>query len=146
MLISPQTWRRTFKPRLATFISTLKAINPELKVAYHSDGVIEPIIPDLIEVGLDVLNPVQPRCMDPARIKRAYGDRLCFWGSMDEQGTLPFGKPVDVEREVLTRLRTLGCGGGLILGPTHHVQLDTPLENFWAMAHTIARTPYSALG
>lgn len=142
MLISPETWRKFFKPRLATFISTLKSINPDIKVAYHSDGFIYPIIPELIEIGLDVLNPIQPRSMDPEQIKREFGRKLCFWGSIDEQYTLPFGAPDDVRQEVLARLQTLGKGGGLILGPTHHVQLDTPLENFWAMVNTITNTPY----
>lgn len=145
MLISPAHWRRYFKPRLAHFIASLKAINPRLKVAYHSDGCIYPIIPELIEIGLDVLNPIQPRSMDPVRLKREYGDHLCFWGSMDEQRTLPFGRPEDVGNEVLSRLGTLGKNGGLILGPTHHVQLDTPMENFWAMIHTITGTPYASL-
>jgi uroporphyrinogen decarboxylase len=145
MLISPDTWRRFFKPRMATFISTLKSINPELKVAYHSDGLIYPIIPDLIEIGLDVLNPIQPRSMAPEEVKKKFGDKLCFWGSMDEQHTLPFGTPADVEREVIARLRTLGKNGGLVIGPTHHVQLDTPLENFWAMVNTVTQTPYSSI-
>ncbi len=144
MLISPRAWRRFFKPRMAHFIASLKAINPQVKVAYHSDGNILPIIPDLVEIGLDVLNPIQPACMDPARLKREFGDRLCFWGSMDEQHTLPFGSPEDVKREVLNRLDTLGRNGGLILGPTHHVQLDTPLENFWAMVNTILQSPCHA--
>lgn len=142
MLIAPATWRKFFKPRVANFIAEVKAINPQVKVAYHSDGVIDPIIPDLIEVGLDVLNPIQPACMDPAQIKQKYGENLCFWGSLDVQHTLPFGTPADVRGEVLSRLQTLGKGGGLILGPTHHVQLDTPLENFWAMIDTITQTPY----
>ena len=81
MMISPNAWRRFLKPRMAEFISTLKAINPEIKIAYHSDGNIERIIPELIEIGLDVLNPVQPASMDPAKLKRQYGDKLCFWGS-----------------------------------------------------------------
>jgi uroporphyrinogen decarboxylase len=144
MLISPGHWRRYLKPRLANFIATLKGINPRLKVAYHSDGCIYSIIPELIEIGLDVLNPVQPASMDPVRLKREYGRKLCFWGSMDEQRTLPFGTPEDVSSEVLTRLRTLGANGGLILGPTHHVQLDTPMENFWAMINTITGTAYRA--
>jgi uroporphyrinogen-III decarboxylase len=145
MLIAPRTWRRFFKPRMATFIATLKDINPDVKIAYHSDGLIYPIIPDLIEIGLDVLNPLQPRCMDPEKIKREYGDRLCFWGSIDEQYTLPFGTPAEVEWEVRKRLETLGKNGGLIIGPTHHVQLDTPLENFWAMVNTVTETPYSSV-
>jgi uroporphyrinogen-III decarboxylase len=114
-------------------------------VAYHSDGVVYPIIPDLIEIGLDVLNPIQPACMDPERLKRDFGDRLCFWGSLDEQYTLPFGSPQDVQQEVIKRLTSLGKGGGLIIGPTHHVQLDTPLENFWSMVNTITQTPYATL-
>jgi uroporphyrinogen decarboxylase len=142
MLIAPQTWRRFLKPRLATFISTLKSIDPAVKVAYHSDGNILPIIPDLIEIGLDLLNPIQPRSMDPAEVKKKFGHKLCFWGAIDEQHTLPFGAPAEVKTEVLTRLETIGQNGGLILGPTHHVQLDTPLENFWAMVNTITKTPY----
>ncbi len=133
MIISPKMWRQLFKPRMANFIAELKAINPQVKVAYHSDGNIYPIIPDLVEIGLDVLNPIQPASMDPARLKQEYGDKLCFWGSVDEQHTLPFGSAADVRSEVLTRLKTIGKNGGLILGPTHHVQLDTPMENFWAL-------------
>jgi uroporphyrinogen-III decarboxylase len=143
MIISPETWRRFFKPRMAEFFSSLKNINPHIKIAYHSDGDIEPIIPDLIEIGLDVLNPVQPACMDPARLKARYGDRLCFWGTIDEQYTLPFGTPEQVAAEVKLRLETAGQNGGLIIGPTHHVQLDTPLENFRAMHETILNPHYS---
>ena len=145
LLISPETWRKHLKPRLAAYFSTLKGINPDMKIAYHSDGNILPIIPDLIEIGLDVLNPIQPRSMEPAEVKKKFGDRLCFWGSIDEQYTLPYGSPAEVEAEVKTRLETLGHRGGLIIGPTHHVQLDTPLENFWAMVNAITRTPYNAL-
>jgi uroporphyrinogen-III decarboxylase len=137
MLISPKMWRKYFKPRMAQFIQELKEINPSLKVAYHTDGNVEPIIPELIEIGIDVLNPVQPASMNPAKIKKLYGDKLCFWGTIDEQHTLPFGTPQEVRAEVLERLRTVGRGGGLILSPTHHVQLDTPMENFRAMIDAI---------
>ena len=145
LLISPSHWRKFLKPRLANFIAELKGLNPQLKVAYHSDGMIYPIIPELIEIGLDVLNPVQPACMDPARLKADFGSQLCFWGSIDEQYTLPFGSPESVQAEVVQRLKTIGKDGGLILGPTHHVQLDTPMNNFWAMINTILQTPYSSL-
>jgi uroporphyrinogen decarboxylase len=133
LLFSPRHWRRFLKPRMAELCARLKAINPELKIAYHTDGCVYALIPELIEIGIDVLNPVQPAAMDPRRLKREYGRELCFWGSMDEQHTLPFGRPDEVRDEVRDRIATLGAGGGLILGPTHHVQLDTPLENFWAM-------------
>ncbi len=145
MLISPKMWRQFFKPRMANFIAEIKSLNPNLKVAYHTDGKVNPIIPDLIEIGLDVLNPIQPASMDPAQVKKEYGDHLCFWGTIDEQRTLPFGKPSDVEAEVRHRLRTVGKDGGLILSPTHHVQLDTPLENFWMMVNTISNTPCSSI-
>jgi uroporphyrinogen decarboxylase len=142
MLISPAHWRKYLKPLMAEFISEIKTLNPALKVAYHSDGLVTPIIPELIEIGLDILNPIQPACMDPAKLKTEFGDRLCFWGSIDEQFTLPFGAPEQVRQEVLLRLNTIGKGGGLIIGPTHHVQLDTPMENFWTMVETIQNTPY----
>lgn len=142
MLISPKHWRRFLKPRMATFIAELKAINPAVKVAYHSDGNILPIIPELIEIGVDVLNPIQPASMDPAEIGQQFGDRLCFWGCIDEQHSLPFGTPESIRAEVRERLQTIGKDGGLILGPTHHVQLDTPLPNFWAMVDTIRETRY----
>jgi uroporphyrinogen-III decarboxylase len=146
MMISPRMWRKYLKPRMVNFISELKAVNPDIKIAYHSDGNIMRVIPDLIEIGVDVLNPIQPASMDPAQIKREFGNQLCFWGSIDEQHTLPFGSAADVEAEVRHRLETIGRDGGLILAPTHHVQLDTPLENFWAMVNTITRTPYRVLG
>ena len=145
MLFSPNMWRQFLKPRMANFIAEIKSLNPNLKVAYHTDGKIDPIIPDLIEIGLDVLNPVQPASMDPAKLKEKYGDQLCFWGTIDEQHTLPFGRPSDVEAEVRERLQTVGVDGGLILSPTHHVQLDTPMENFWAMVKTITETTYSSI-
>ncbi|MGA2477330.1 MAG: uroporphyrinogen decarboxylase family protein [Spirochaetia bacterium] len=144
MLIAPDMWRRFLKPLLARFFSELKSMNPRLKIAYHSDGDIRPIIPDLIEIGLDVLNPVQPACMNPAELKRTYGRNLCYWGTIDEQHTLPFGTPQDVKAEVETRLRTVGRGGGLIIGPTHHVQMDTPMENLLALVDSVRSLPYGA--
>jgi hypothetical protein len=83
--------------------------------------------------------------MDPAKLKDAYGDLLCFWGSIDIQKTIPFGTPGDVRDEVLLRLRTIVRSGGLPIGPTHNLQLDTPLENFWAMIDAIRQTPCSSL-
>ncbi len=137
MLMSPATWRRYFKPRMANLIAALKQINPQVKIAYHSDGVIYPIIAELVEIGIDVLNPIQPAAVNPAKVKKDFGDRLCFWGSIDLQQTLPYGTPADVAAEVRTRLETIGANGGLIIGPTHNIQLDTPLENLWAMVRAI---------
>ena len=82
MLFAPATWRRFYKPRMAELIARVKAINPALKVAYHTDGDVREVLPELAEIGIDVLNPVQPACMDPAWLKREHGDRFLFWGSM----------------------------------------------------------------
>lgn len=142
MLISPADWRFFLKPLLASFIKELKEINPDLKVAYHSDGNIYPIIPELIEIGLDVLNPLQPASMDPAQLKREFGERLCFWGSLDIQKTLPFGTPAEVKSEIQQRLKTVGEGGGLIIGPSHYLQVDTPMENFCSMVSTVRESAY----
>ena len=145
MLMSPRMWRFYLRPRMAELIASLRLINPQIKIAYHTDGVVYPIIPDLIEIGIDVLNPIQPLAMDPFKLKHEHGDRLCFWGSIDLQHTMPYGTPAEVRDEVLARLRTLGRGGGLLIGPTHNLQLDTPLENFWALVNTIRDTSYASL-
>lgn len=131
MLMSPGTWREWIKPRLAASISAAKRIKPDLLVYYHTDGNVEPIIPDLIEAGVDILNPVQPECMDPADIKRRYGDRLAFWGTIGTQTTMPFGTPEEVRRVVKERIETVGPEG-LLLAPTHVLEPEVPWENIVA--------------
>ncbi|MBM3705712.1 MAG: hypothetical protein FJW66_04215, partial [Actinobacteria bacterium] len=99
------------------------------KIAFHSDGYIEPIIDDFIEVGVDLLNPIQPESMDPAFIKKRYGSQVGLWGTISTQQALPFGKPGDVINEIRERIKTCGQGGGFLLAPTHNIQLDVPFEN-----------------
>jgi uroporphyrinogen decarboxylase len=142
MLMSPSHWKKFLKPLLAQAIRDVKFINPNVKVAYHSDGNITAIIPDLIDIGLDVLNPIQPAAMDVIYLKKTFGKNLSFWGSIDQQKTLPFGTPRDVNREVKERIQVLGKQGGFILSPAHRVQLDTPMENFWAMVNTVRDVNY----
>jgi len=144
MLISPKLFREFFKPRYAHLFAKWKAINPNVKIAFHSDGEIYAIIPDLIEVGLDILNPVQPKSMDPARLKKEYGKHLTFWGTVDIQEVLPFGTPQQVADEVRLRLDTAGRGGGLIISPAHNIQPEVPIENilaFYETAKTAGRYP-----
>jgi uroporphyrinogen decarboxylase len=129
MLISPSLWREFVKPRYGRLFDAYRSVKPDLRIAVHICGFIEPIIDDLIEVGVDILNPVQPLAMDPGRLKRRYGDRLAFWGAVDDQKALPLGTPREVEEEVRLRLRQLGPGGGYILCPSHSVQPMTPMEN-----------------
>ena len=137
MIMSPATWRRFFKPRMARLIAEARAIAPRIPVFYHSDGDPRAIVEDLIEIGVTILNPVQPECMDPAEMKRRYGDRLSFWGTIGIQQTLPFGSVDDVRREVKLRMDTVGKGGGLFLGPSHMIEPEVPWENIVALYDAI---------
>jgi uroporphyrinogen decarboxylase len=105
---------------------------------HHSDGAIREIIPDLLEIGIDLLNPIQWRCkgMDRCELKRDFGERLVFHGAMDNQQTLPFGTVEDVRREVCENLEILGKGGGYILAPCHNIQVVSPPENIVTMYET----------
>lgn len=132
MLLHPDDWRRWIKPRLARLLAEARAANPDCILAYHSDGNIAPIIPDLVEIGVEVLNPVQPECMDPAELKRQYGNHLAFWGTIGTQTTMPFGTPEDVRREVRERVETVGRGGGLLLAPSHILEPEVPWANIVA--------------
>ncbi len=132
MMMSPDMWRKYLKPRMKALISAFKQRRPDIVVAYHSCGYIMPIIEDLIEVGLDVLNPIQPLAMDPAVVKEQYGDRLSFWGAICVQETLPNGTEQDIRDEVALRMRTIGKGGGYLMSPAHTVQADTSLDNIFA--------------
>ncbi len=136
MLISPAMFREFFKPRYARLYSAVKRVNPRLRIAHHSCGHILPIIGDFVEIGLDILNPVQPRSMDPAAVKTKFGRHLTLWGTVDEQRVLPFGTAAEVSEEVKLRLRTVAPGGGFIIAPAHNLQTDTPVENITAFYQT----------
>ncbi len=137
MMLSPTMWRKWFRPRLAQVIGAARRARPEILILYHSDGNLRAIIPDLIELGVDILNPVQPECMDPAELKREYGDRLSFWGTIGTQTTMPFGTPHQVRDEVKRRMETVGRGGGLLLGPSHSLQPDVPWANILAFFQAV---------
>ena len=133
LFISPEMWRRFLRPGFESFLRLGKKHG--YHVAHHSCGSIKPIIGDMIECGLDVLNPLQPeaRDMDRRDIKERFGQRLAFHGSISIQRTLPFGSPDDVRQEVRERFETLAPGGGLIFCTAHNIQADTPLENVLAL-------------
>jgi len=139
MMIGRATWAEWLKPRLAKVIKSAREIRPDILVFYHSDGDCRAVIPELIEIGIDILNPVQPECMDPAEIKMLYGDRLAFWGTIGTQTTMPFGTPDDVKREVITRIETVGKGGGLLLGPSHLLQDEVPWDNVLAFFEAVEK-------
>ncbi len=141
MLVSPRMWRRLFKPRLAELWQELKRVRPDVLIMYHSDGAIAPILDDLIEIGLDVFNPVQPNVPghDPEALKTQYGDRLSFWGAIDQQQLLPFGSPAEIEADVAEKICVLGRGGGYMCSPAHIVQSDTSLANLEAFIAAVRK-------
>jgi len=132
MMISPSTWRKFFKPRMADIIQAVRAIKPDLRVLFHSDGYFEPIIGDLIEIGVNAINPLQPDHMDAARIRRQFGPELALWGTVGHHTTFSFATPDAIRREVKHRVETLGRAG-LILCPAYDIdEPDIPWENIAA--------------
>jgi len=125
-------YRAWLKPRLARVIRAAREIKPDVLIQYHSCGFVLPFIEDLIEVGVDILNPVQPECMPFAEIHAKYGDRLSFNGTLGTQTTMPFGTPGDVRRTVHENLNIAGEKGGLFVCPTHVVEPEAPWENIEA--------------
>jgi uroporphyrinogen decarboxylase len=132
MIIGPETWRQFFKPRMAGIIQAARAIKPDLRVLYHSDGYFEPIVGDLIEIGVNAINPLQPDRMDAARVRRRFGPKLALWGTVGCQTTFSFGTPAEIRREVRERIETLGRAG-LILCPAYDIdEPDIPWANIEA--------------
>ena len=139
MMISPKTWRQFFKPRLAGIIQATRRIKPDLRVLFHSDGYFEPIIDDLIEIGVNAINPLQPEHMDAARIRRRYGPRLALWGTIGHQTTFSFSSPQAIRREVQARIETLGRAG-LILCPAYDIdEPDIPWQNIAAFLDAVEK-------
>jgi uroporphyrinogen decarboxylase len=129
MMISPAVWRRFLKHRLAEIIRTARTVNPTVRILYHSDGYIEPIIPDLIEIGVNAINPVQPDVMDPAKLKQEYGSKLAFWGTVGSASDWAYGSPSKIESEVKERIETVGDGGGLVIAPAYDLEPQVRWEN-----------------
>jgi uroporphyrinogen decarboxylase len=137
MIMSPASWRDLIKPLLAEIFAEGRSRG--LWVAHHCCGALRPIIPDLVEIGLDVLNPVQAGCpgMDPYELKREFGDTLSFMGGVDTQTLLPFGSAADVRRETERLLTAMTAGGGgYILAASHTIPPETPDENVFALYET----------
>ena len=131
MLLSPARWRSLVKPRLARIYALAKERGRA--VFHHSCGDIEPIVGDLVDIGLDILHPIQPEAMDILRLKREFGARLTFCGGVPTQTLLVEGTPEQVRAEVRRLKREMGRGGGYILEPGITLQADVPLENMVAM-------------
>jgi uroporphyrinogen decarboxylase len=132
-LVSPKMWVRFLGKGFEDYVSLAKSHGA--RVMHHTCGSVRPIIPLMLERGLDVLQSIQPEAseMDPRELKREFGSRLAFHGGISIQRTLPFGSPEDVRKEVRDKVEALGKGGGYILCTSHNIQADTPLENLDAL-------------
>ena len=145
MMISPTTFRTMLQPRMAELIDHIKS-KADVKFMYHTDGTVTPVIEDIIDMGADILNPIQTSAigMETSVLKELYHGRLCFHGAIDVQQMLPFATPEEVRYDVTRRLYDLGRGGGYILAPCHNIGSDVPPENTEAMfkaAHEMGAYP-----
>jgi uroporphyrinogen decarboxylase len=141
-IVSPRTFRTLIKPRLALLFARIKRLAPGVKLFFHSDGNVRPILPDLIEIGIDILNPVQTsaRGMEALALKRDFGRDLVFWGgAVDTQSVLPFGTPEQVEEDVRRNLDALAPGGGYVCNAVHNIQADVPPANMVALFEACRR-------
>lgn len=127
LIMGPELWRKFFKPGLKQMYDRIKSSGKY--VYHHSCGDLTEIIPDFIELGVDILNPFQPESMDVFTLKEEYGKYITFHGGVSEQKTLAFGTPDEVERETREKISRLGKGGGYILGPSQEITRDVPFEN-----------------
>jgi uroporphyrinogen decarboxylase len=130
LLMSRDMWNKVLKNRLKRIIEELKGMNPRIKIAYHCCGSYYPIIPDLIEIGVDILNALQPTAtdMELEQLKNDFGNKVCLFGGLDIQKTLPFGSIEDIRNETERAIQAAACGGGYILAGAHNLQPDTSIE------------------
>jgi len=139
LMISPKMYREILKPIHADFISYIKD-RTNAKVLFHSDGDVAPLIDDFIEIGVDILNPIQTSAgsmSDLPSLKKQYGNNIVFCGGIDTHRILPFGSPAEVRQEVKRVIDILGPGGGCMIGPVHTVMNDVPPENVLAMVDAV---------
>jgi uroporphyrinogen decarboxylase len=139
MMIGPDLWRRFLKGPLSKIICAARAENPAVRILYHSDGYIEPILLDLIEIGVNVINPVQPDVMDPAALKEKYGNRLAFWGTVGTASDWLHGSPSAIEAEVKERIETVGREGGLVIAPAYDLEPKVKWENVLAFVKAVRK-------
>lgn len=139
MLISPDMWRRDFKPRYERMIIELKMINPEVIIIMHSDGAVAPLIDDFIEMGIEVYNPVQPNVpgSDPKELMDKYGGRINFFGGIDQQDLLPTGDKEALKKEIKDRAAVMAKDGGYLMAPAHIIQADVSPDIVEAMIENI---------
>lgn len=141
-MMSLDLYRMYLKERTRRIITAAKEVKPDLLVFMHSDGAMANFIPEYIDIGVDIVNPVQPECNDLTEIGRRYSDRLSFWGGIGTQTTMPFGTPQEVGAKVREVHMQLGQHGGLLLAPSHILEPDVPWENVLAFVEAARNTKY----
>jgi len=132
LMFSIDLWRKFMKPRWAKVYEAARRIKKDIQIWYHSDGNIMEVIPELIEIGVTILNPLQPECLDPVEVKALYGDKIVIDGTIGTQTIMPFGTADDVRIKVREMKEKLGYDGALILSPTHVLEPEVPIENVLA--------------
>ena len=140
MLVSPDMYRRLFKPLQAELFTVMRKRLTDGFIFFHSCGNVRELIPDFIEIGVDILNPVHIRAaaMEPVALKRDFGRDICFWGGgVDTQGVLPNGTPEEVREDVKRNVSALAPGGGYVFNTVHNIQADVPPQNIMAMMETL---------
>ncbi len=135
LFMEPVLWRKHFKWRDAMLIEEAKKYGVQ-HFFFHTDGNLMEVMEDLVEIGFNIINPIQPECMDPYEVKERFGDRITLHGTISSQQTLPFGTVEDVRNEVRERIERCGKNGGLVIAPNNVVQFDVPLENLLAVYET----------
>ena len=133
MTFAPDLWRKMMLSLWARVWGAVKEINPQARIWYHSDGNIAPVVGELIEAGMDILNPLQPEALDIDAIHRRYGDRLTLDGTIGTQSTMPWGTPDDVRERVKEVIEKYGQQGGLMIAPTHVLEPEVPIANIEAL-------------
>ena len=143
-LISPEEWRIRFKPRHKRMIGKIRKENPDIVIIMHSDGAVAPLIDDFIEIGVDVYNPVQPNVYgsDPQELKERYGNRISFFGGIDQQSLLPSGDMGKIQEEIKERISILGKDRGYLIAPAHILQPDVSTETIEFMIQTVLESGY----
>ena len=135
IIMGPDTWREVDKPRMAKFVAACRAENPDVHMFIHSDGNIMDIMDDIVEIGFDVVNPIQPECMSPIEVKKRWGDKITLHGGISLQEALIKGTEDDIRAEVNELIDTCGRDGGLVMFPSNVIQPDTSPENVVACYH-----------
>ena len=137
LMIDVDLWEKWLRPRLERVIHEAKSINPDILIFYHSCGYITPFAGSLIDSGVEILNPIQPECMDFDEIHGLHGDRVSFWGTIGTQQLLPYGTSEEVRKTTFSRLAKCGSQGGIVIGPTHMVEPEVPWENLTAIVEAV---------